>query len=669
MALKAQEHELLTVFSGFRRYYIPNFQREYSWGVSEAIQLAEDLLDAWKRNDSSYFLGSVVLVRNGDNEQFDVIDGQQRLTTLALMFSVIRHLSGDSAVSDEITSLLTVERNLMRGIQASPRVLLREVDQPFMNTFVESEDLINLLDLTADQAETAGQRNILENVRAFIRYFSDETTETERWEFLQYINRHAFVVTVETDDYESAHRIFGVMNTRGMPLTASDIFKSRVIGGLPNDLRNSNARRWEEAMENAGTDPDEFFRELLVLSTKSLGKRSLISEFPEQVLAKEYAGIGGVRFIEDVLVPFSAVYRYVQGSASHPNAEVDRWLRRLQQFPGEEWRTVAMWALRTVHDETELVELLRSLERLTGVSVTAGLTRQPREQQVVNLLRKCEDAAAAGRPLDHRELVVIDDQIRKRAIQALKGELNKGELRKVWLTRAYAQETGQFIDTRRGLGVMSLLPTSAHQRTAWGIDSAVAEHWQSRLGAMAITRERRRRTPEGMEFAAFSKSLRAAPGDQESVVNTVNWPHDRWEAQVLQARQDALVALIADFWEIRHDLEGIDLTRLSEAQLLTSSGGLGELRSRRILLKDIIDVGLVHVGDQFVWVRKKLGETHRMTVAADHRFELADGRRVDSPSAATAAVSGRHGNAFDSWVRESDSKTLRDIWDVYRRRL
>lgn len=668
MGLKAHEYSLLDMLSGYRRYSIPNFQREYSWTTQEALQLAEDLLDAWRREDESYFLGSVVVVRSDDAEHFQVIDGQQRLTTLSLMFAVLRDLNEKPKYRKAITELLETEGSITRDIVESPRVLLRDVDQPFMFRFVQGDDFPSLLELVPEQLPTAAQRNILENVRALVRLLSDELERRDRWTFFKYVSRHAFMVLVETDDYESAHRIFGVMNTRGMPLTAADIFKSRVVGGLPEPMRDEYAARWEAAIETAGADPDEFFRELLVISSKSLGRRALIADFPSQVLEGRYEGERGAEFIDEVMLPFAQVNRFVRGDAAHGHERVDRALRRLQQYPGDEWRPFAMWALRTVEQPDELAGVLEGLERITGVGVTAGLSRQAREQQAIALLRAAETAVRELGALDPERLAAIDDQTRKKAVQHLKGEVKKGRLPLIWLTRAHERLTGQFIDTRRGIAIMSLLPVGAERLGRWGVDPALAEFWRPRLGAMLLTRERRRRGPGDTSFEAFSARLVPAHGDLESAATAVRRPGQRWDARVLQARQDELVVALAEFWGIRFDSEGVDLTRLSESRLLSAAGGIGDFRSRRIRLRDVMEVGLVDPGDVFVWVRRKRGETFRIAVTEDHRFELPDGRLVDSPSAAVAGVSDASAQGLDVWVRESDGRTLRDLWDVYRRR-
>lgn len=89
--LEAHEVQLSKVFSSDYEFAIPDYQRPYTWGTEQATQLLDDLYDAVDRNpDEPYFLGSVVLVKDANVPQAEVIDGQQRLTTLTILLSVLR---------------------------------------------------------------------------------------------------------------------------------------------------------------------------------------------------------------------------------------------------------------------------------------------------------------------------------------------------------------------------------------------------------------------------------------------------------------------------------------------------------------------------------------------------------------------------------------------------
>lgn len=97
--LQASEVPLSKVFSSDFDFKIPDYQRPYAWGVEEAGQLLEDLSDALGRDeDEPYFLGSVVLVKDPSGPAADIIDGQQRITTVTDLLAVLRDLAADGGI-------------------------------------------------------------------------------------------------------------------------------------------------------------------------------------------------------------------------------------------------------------------------------------------------------------------------------------------------------------------------------------------------------------------------------------------------------------------------------------------------------------------------------------------------------------------------------------------
>src|SRR5215218_3527249 len=97
--ISAQEHPIHTVFSNSFIFAIPDYQRSYSWTTEQAEELLSDLLDAMGDDGvpieslNPYFLGSIVLIKEPSAAGSEVIDGQQRLTTLTILVSVIRSLA------------------------------------------------------------------------------------------------------------------------------------------------------------------------------------------------------------------------------------------------------------------------------------------------------------------------------------------------------------------------------------------------------------------------------------------------------------------------------------------------------------------------------------------------------------------------------------------------
>lgn len=92
---------------GDYEFVIPEYQRPYAWGTEESLQLLADLVGALERDtDEPYFLGSIVLVKAPNAVRAEVIDGQQRLTTLTLLLAILRDLANDAGLREAIHKLI-----------------------------------------------------------------------------------------------------------------------------------------------------------------------------------------------------------------------------------------------------------------------------------------------------------------------------------------------------------------------------------------------------------------------------------------------------------------------------------------------------------------------------------------------------------------------------------
>ena len=247
MSINATEKPLGKIFTSDYRFVIPSFQRAYTWQTENIAQLVTDLQDACHNPGTPYFLGSLILVRDGQTK-YQVIDGQQRLISLSIIISVLRELEDDPELIESLNDLIVEPGDKLRGIKAEPRLKLRERDTNFFRMYVQEGDLEGLFDLRDNDIESHAQRNIAINTRQVFDELAKMPTQDRR-AFASYLVNEVTLVIVTTDDLAGAHRIFDVMNMRGVPLTASDVFKARTIAEISPAARNAYASRWDDIMD------------------------------------------------------------------------------------------------------------------------------------------------------------------------------------------------------------------------------------------------------------------------------------------------------------------------------------------------------------------------------------------------------------------------------------
>jgi uncharacterized protein with ParB-like and HNH nuclease domain len=166
------EYPIQKVFSDDFFFTIPLYQRPYAWKKEQAEALFDDLntfagSSGERLEDlNPYFLGSVVLIK-GDDPEAEIVDGQQRLTTLAILLAAIRSLVS-SGLARELTPFLYQQGNSIIGSSNRYRLKLRERDEEFFQQYVQDEGGIDKLKLKDDSELSDSQRNIRNNAMLFL---------------------------------------------------------------------------------------------------------------------------------------------------------------------------------------------------------------------------------------------------------------------------------------------------------------------------------------------------------------------------------------------------------------------------------------------------------------------------------------------------------------------
>ena len=346
MSINATEKPLGKIFTSDYRFVIPSFQRAYTWQTENIAQLVTDLQDACHDPDTPYFLGSLILVHDGQTK-YQVIDGQQRLISLSIIISVLRELEDDPELIESLNDLIVEPGDKLRGIKAEPRLKLRERDTNFFRMYVQEGDLEGLFDLRDNDIESHAQRNIAINTRQVFDELAKMPTQDRR-AFASYLVNEVTLVIVTTDDLAGAHRIFDVMNMRGVPLTASDVFKARTIAEISPVARNAYASRWDDIMDPLGDDAqtlEAFFSDIhLIISHKAVCTQ-LLEEFRKDVLKPYIKKQNVISFIDDLLAPYANAWRII-GHPTDANLPDDiiGQLVALNDYQTTDWKPVAMWA-------------------------------------------------------------------------------------------------------------------------------------------------------------------------------------------------------------------------------------------------------------------------------------------------------------------------------------
>jgi len=217
----------------------PAYQRAYAWTPREAGQLLEDIGSAAERGRDAedYFLGTMLFIDRsktparrsrwggaGPVRMIEVVDGFQRLTTLTILFCVLRDLGiGPSGPAN---------RRLAAAIEAGSRarLTLGTPDEAFFATHVRTPGVTGA-DVEGEELSPAERRIV--DVRDHLRAALAESSTAQRRQLLDFVLDRCCVVLVATTGIDRAHRMFTVLNATGKPLARNDVLKAALLGSVP----------------------------------------------------------------------------------------------------------------------------------------------------------------------------------------------------------------------------------------------------------------------------------------------------------------------------------------------------------------------------------------------------------------------------------------------------
>ncbi|WP_214755718.1 DUF262 domain-containing protein [Exiguobacterium sp. s157] len=245
------------------KFVIPEYQRPYAWTDEQIQTLFDDLVEYTGNNsESTYFLGTIVSYENENREQ-EIIDGQQRLTSLFLLLRAIYTKLDSMTETKEV-------RNFKRQIESAlwqQDELTAEVD--FDKTLIESRVMRDKGNVTFSNIlkqgmyEIGAKDNYSLNYKLFqelIEKFATSEPELFFW-FTRNLLNKAILLPITADSQDTALTIFSTLNDRGLALSDADIFKAKIYNRLDLMEKADFIEQWQQLDEDA-QDANESIQKL-----------------------------------------------------------------------------------------------------------------------------------------------------------------------------------------------------------------------------------------------------------------------------------------------------------------------------------------------------------------------------------------------------------------------
>lgn len=291
MTKKTIDIEKCTITKVFLQWYsVPAYQRHYVWDEDNITSLLDDIRDNYlDHKDNEYFLGSYIVQRRTDRDTNDLLDGQQRITTLFLLFAFLRDSSiTPNEIKGELQNFIYQKAQILQGIHSRVRLSyeIRGHVKDFINTNIAPEGSVtNNWDVFVEGAKNSKNnesiRHICRSMLCFDKYFKEkDNTNIKIVDYISFIFKNMVMIHISADTLEDAFRLFSIMNDRGVRLSNADILKASNLECIDDQSEiNKYAELWEDLQADLGDDFDRFLMYVRTLYATTKAKVGLLEEY------------------------------------------------------------------------------------------------------------------------------------------------------------------------------------------------------------------------------------------------------------------------------------------------------------------------------------------------------------------------------------------------------
>ncbi|ESP86862.1 hypothetical protein K933_17302 [Candidatus Halobonum tyrrellensis G22] len=569
MEIDASESTVQNAFSDKSTYTVPDYQRPYSWKKEQWIDFWTDL-NSIGENDT-HFLGSIVLIKNETGfsrlNKLEVVDGQQRLTTISLLLCAMRSRYKETGDANGIGELIDTEYLYERDDR-------NEKHSKLSLSQYDGQDYENILE---------GRENAIDNdsrLLAGLEFFEDKLSDCgtkELDELRRKLSNQMTIVVVQCNDAGSAFRLFETLNNRGMELSAVDLMKNALLqtatekyGGSTSSEYINIREQWEYLLENVVHElnhPNRFFRHFIMSRAKpdvpsNVSSRKLYDTFSSIIRSDlEKEGIEIYEYIDE-MVDVSDVYMGIINSSidiygGKQSKKVNSRIRNLNDIQSSHSRTLILRSIEEFDDSTELLDVLKLLESFMTRWRVGDLTTGASLDRIFSDL--CSTAFEEAEPVEKirdrlKDEAPTDDEFRaKFSSSAFKQNSMTRYILDTIEREHYSTGGGKTYD-RASVDIEHIAPQSALSadkyetwKSVLNISKAEYENqYRNRIGNLTLLEESLNEKASANPFQQKRDQYKLS--DFQMTAN-VRSNYTKWNTDTIETRSEELADIAVDIWD------------------------------------------------------------------------------------------------------------------------
>lgn len=541
--MQASQKKISGILTEQITYQIPPYQRPYSWETENVEALLEDLWEAFIRSDDEYFIGSLITARVENNESYEVIDGQQRLTTLNLIFAALRDCIHDVNAKKQIEDRIFPKDALALNNAGKPRLLLRRSDQEFFLKHVLQNEPITTKRLDSPKEK------LKDNLDLIKKFLGTNKSEADMKLFAGYILNHVYVVHVIADSRASAHRLFNVLNSTGVPLSNADLIKNHLFTKLrETDDSEQLEAKWLELEQEVGLENlDIFLEQYRSSKTHEKASKALAIEF--EVIINN-TDVSPCEFL-DSLIAAAEIYSKIKESSFKDPGSL-RSVKSLNRVGFNEWIAPLMLFCAKQAEQTYSNyenDFIFLLEKITYQNWIRRLGRTARLTVYHQLIKAIND----NKNFDELHSIFIENSNNQEFNQFINGEIYGKPFAQALLIRLdEAEEDSSVTREYKGrLSIEHILPKSL-KHNYWKERFSEELHGivLNKIGNLAMLSGVKNSKAQNYDFLQKKKIYSERQNNVSFTLTKEIIAIEDWNHEAINQRQERLTSIAENLWTI-----------------------------------------------------------------------------------------------------------------------
>lgn len=538
------------------RYEIPKFQRDYTWDTEQWDDLWQDIKALMSDEDEEHYMGYLVL-QTSNNKEFQIIDGQQRLTTMSiLILSTLKCLNDlvDSNIDPESNQLR--KNNLLNSyIGYIDPVTLISNNKLKLNRNSNDyykQHLVLLKDLPLRNTNTSEK-----HMRECFNWYYDRIkkeykTGEELAGFVDNIVDKLFFTVIEVTDQLNAFKVFETLNARGVQLSSSDLLKNHLFSVVDEtqphiseieELENI----WSKIVGKLGEQKfEDYLRYYWNSISKSVGKKNLFKTIKSSIKTKQEV-FGLIRNLNDTADIFLAIQN-PEDDLWRDKPEIQKALRELKLFQIRQTYSLFMSGYRNLTSEG-FSKLTKTCSIISlRYNIIGGLNPNAQED-VYNAVALKIESQKKFLASDFQSIYVQDSSFENDfSTKEFKNTTRNHKIVKYLLAKIEIYEYNSEIDVDSDLFTIEhILPENADEE--WGEFSFdEINRSRFRIGNLTLLEKKLNREAAQKSFAEKCKLFEKS---QSKLTNSIPTKFSTWDEAKIATRQRMLAKHAKAVWKIQ----------------------------------------------------------------------------------------------------------------------